>query len=232
ACLPLLRLRGMAEPVLAHAGAPVDRATRWRLLPVGLNAFLIGAGAGLVIPFMNLYFANRFGCSSGQIGFYFSMAAVLTAVASLVGPAVARRFGMLRTAVAAQVLSLPFLVTLGTETRLGVAVGAFWMRATLMQASTPLVQTFVMEAFPPSLRARSASLITLVWNAGWAVSATLSGIIIQRFGYHVPFYITAVLYALAASTFYLSFRHMPVSEAARRGPERMERPHGEGPLAD
>jgi predicted MFS family arabinose efflux permease len=153
-------------------------------------------------------------------------------MASLLGPALARRFGMLRTAVAAQVLSLPFLVTLGVEQRLGVAVAAFWMRATLMQASTPLVQAFVMEALPPSLRARSTSLITLVWNVGWAVSATLSGVIIQRFGYHVPFYITAMLYGLAATTFYLSFRHTRVGSPAPRLPGDVEGRHGEGPLTE
>ena len=64
-----------------------------------------------------------------------------------------------------------------------------------MQAATPLLQAFVMEALPPSLRARATSLINLVWNVGWAVSATLAGVIIQRFGYAVPFYMTAVLYA-------------------------------------
>jgi len=232
ACLPLLRLRGTREPSQRHAWIATDAAARWRLLPIGLNAMLIGAGAGLVIPFMNLYFAHRFACSSAQIGSFFSIAAVLTALASLLGPAVARRFGMLRTAVAAQLLSLPFLVTLGAEQRLAVAVGAFWMRATLMQASTPLVQAFVMEALPASLRARSTSLITLVWNCGWAVSATLSGIIIQRFGYDVPFYITAVLYALAASIFYLSFRSAPVSAPAPRLPEEAEGRRGEGPLTE
>ncbi|MEK7824571.1 MAG: MFS transporter [Candidatus Eisenbacteria bacterium] len=232
ACLPLLRLRGMVEPVLSHARVAADAAARRRLVPIGLNAFLIGAGAGLVIPFMNLYFARRFGCSSSQIGVFFSLAAVSTALASLLGPALARRFGMLRTAVAAQLLSLPFLVTLGAEQRLGIAVAAFWMRATLMQASTPLVQAFVMEALPTSLRARSTSLITLVWNCGWAVSATLSGVIIQRFGYDVPFYITAVLYALAATIFYLSFRGAPEGAPAPRLPEEVEGRHGEGPLTE
>jgi MFS family permease len=232
ACVPLLRLRGMAEPALSHARIAADPAARRRLVPIGLNAVLIGAGAGLVIPFMNLYFARRFGCSSSQIGAFFSVAAVCTALAALLGPVVARRFGMLRTAVAAQLLSLPFLVTLGAEHRLGVAVAAFWLRASLMQASTPLVQAFVMEAMPPSLRARSASLITLVWNCGWAVSATLSGFIIQRFGYDVPFYITAVLYALAATIFYTSFRGTPEGRPAPRMPETAEGRHGEGPLTE
>ena len=92
-------------------------------------------------------------------------------------------------------------------------------------------QTFVMEALPPSLRARSASLITLVWNCGWAFSATASGIIIQRFGYHVPFYITAVLYGTAATIFYRAFRGAPEA-APRPGPETIESRRGEGPLTE
>jgi MFS family permease len=232
AALPLLRLRRLEEPALPAAGLPVEPAARRRLVPIGLNALLIGAGAGLVIPFMNLYFARRFGCSSAQIGWFFSIAAVFTAAASLLGPALARRFGKLRTAVAAQVLSLPFLVTLGFERRLDVAVGAFWMRATLMQASTPLVQTFVMEALPNALRARAASLINTVWNVGWAVSATMSGVIIQRFGYDVPFYLTAVLYALAAAIFYQSFRGVPETPVEVTVPEEAQGRRGEGPVAD
>jgi predicted MFS family arabinose efflux permease len=66
-----------------------------------------------------------------------------------------------------------------------------------------------MEALPKHLRARATSLTNLVWNAGWAVSATLSGVLIQHFGYAVPFYVTACLYAAAALTFYLSFRRLP-----------------------
>ena len=232
ACLPLLGLLGREDRTVAGGGPPVTRAERRRLVPIGLNAFLIGAGAGLVIPFTNLYFARRFDCTAAQIGVFFSFAAVFTAIASLLGPALARRFGKLRTAIGAQVLSLPFLVTLGAENRLAVAVGAFWIRASLMQAATPLVQSFVMEALPPSLRARSASLVTLVWNCGWAVSATLSGILIQRVGYHVPFYITATLYATAATIFYRAFRGAPEGAPPVCEPESLEGRHGEGPLTE
>ena len=58
------------------------------LAPTGSNALLVGAGAGLVIPFMNLYFARRFDCSSAQIGSFFSAAQIVTAFASLLAPGI------------------------------------------------------------------------------------------------------------------------------------------------
>jgi MFS family permease len=230
AALPLLRLRGLDEAPLDRAGEPAPADATRKLLPIALNAALIGAGAGLVIPFMNLYFKSRFHCSSGQIGLFFSLAQVFTALASLLGPAVARRFGKLRTAVVSELLSLPFLVTLGAESHLGIAVVAFWLRATLMQASTPLLQTFIMEALPAGLRARATSVMNLVWNVGWALSATLAGLIIQHFGYAVPFYLTAVLYAIAATTFYLAFRRTAELPAGPRLSEEAKGQRGEGPL--
>jgi MFS family permease len=230
AALPLLALSGLVEPKpVVGAPPPAPHETR-RLLPIAVNAALIGSGAGLVIPFMNLYFKNRFSCSSGQIGTFFSIAQVFTAVAALAAPAVARRFGKLRTAVASELLSLPFLVTLGGERHLGVAVGAFWLRATFMQASTPLLQAFVMEVLPHELRARSTSLNNMVWNLGWAVSATLAGVVIERFGYAVPFYLTATLYLTAALTFYRAFRgtsETPVAEL--RLSEEAKGLRGDGP---
>src|SRR5262245_5148410 len=185
--IPVLHMGRLEERPLARERAQLDPREQWRLLPIMVNSFLIGAGAGLVIPFMNLYFKTRFDCSSAQIGMFFSVAQVMTAIAMLLGPVIARRFGKLRTATASQLLSLPFLVTLGAEKRLEVAALAFWLRAMLMQASTPLIGAFVMETLPPALRARAASFNNLVWNAGWATSATLSGLLIVRFGYAVPF---------------------------------------------
>jgi MFS family permease len=214
AALVLTRLRGLVEPPLAHEAARAPREATRRLLPIAFNFMLIGMGAGLVIPFMNLYFQRRFDCSSAQIGTWFAGAQILTAFAAMFGPAAARRFGRLRAATASQLLSLPFLISLGVERHLPLAVGAFWLRATLMQASTPLLQNFVMEALPAGLRARSMSLNNLVWNGGWAASATFSGVLIERFGFAVPFYATAALYGTAAITFYLALRGVPDSESA------------------
>ena len=232
AALPLLALAGLVEPVHAEGAAPPAHETR-RLRPIAMNAALTGLGAGLVIPFMNLYFRNRFQCSSAQIGLWFGVAQVCTAFASLCAPAVARRFGKLRSAVASELLSLPFLVTLGGERRLSVAVVAFWLRASFMQASTPLVQAFTMEVLPRELRARATSLTNMAWNIGWAASATLAGAVIERFGYAAPFYTTATLYLTAALTFYAAFRNTPETPAAEtRLSEEAKGLRGEGTQPD
>ena len=49
----------------------------------------------------------------------------------------------------------------------------------------------------------------MVWNLGWAVSATMAGLIIERFGFAMPFYMTATLYAIAALTFLRAFWGTP-----------------------
>ena len=206
AAFPLLTLAGLREERIVPVRDANPRETGRRMGGIAAFAFLIGSGAGLVIPFMNLYFKTRFDCSSAQIGVIFSLAQVSTALAGLIGPAVARRHGRLRTAVASQFLSLPFLLTLGFERHLPVAVIAFWLRATFMQASMPLLNAFLMEALPSTQRARATSLMNLLWNVGWAVSASLSGTLIQHFGYAVPFSVTGALYLVATLMFWLSFR--------------------------
>jgi MFS family permease len=62
--IPMMRLRGLVEQPHAGDSIAVLTAARRQVAPIALNFLLIGAGAGLVIPFMNLYFSERFHCSS------------------------------------------------------------------------------------------------------------------------------------------------------------------------
>jgi MFS family permease len=203
---PLLPVR--ESPPVAQARALRVRARDHAplLARLALNFLLVGIGAGLIMPFFNLYFARRFGATSSQIGLYFSVAQVITLVATLLGPLVARRFGKLRAVTWLQLASLPFLVTLGLESTLGIAVFAFWMRSAFMQMSSPLLNSFAMDVVPPALRARAHGIDNLGWYLGWAMSSALAGWVIARFGYAYPYYITAFFYGLATITFYWNFR--------------------------
>ena len=50
-------------------------------------SLLIGLGSGLVVPYLNLYFSNRFDASNAYIGLILSLGSAMTAVAMLIGPA-------------------------------------------------------------------------------------------------------------------------------------------------
>ena len=50
-------------------------------------SLLIGIGSGLVVPYLNLYFSNRFDASNAYIGLILSLGSAMTAVAMLIGPA-------------------------------------------------------------------------------------------------------------------------------------------------
>lgn len=180
---------------------------------LALNFLLMGMGAGLIMPFFNLYFAQRYGASTGQIGIYFSVAQVITLVATLSGPLLARRYGKLQALTMLQLVSLPFLVTLGFETTLAVSVASFWLRSAFMQMSSPLLTSYAMEIIPPALRARAQAIDNMAWYLGWAVSSAISGWIMARFGFAWPYYLTALCYGVATLTFWWNFRPRPTAHA-------------------
>ena len=81
-------------------------------------------------------------------------------------------------------------------------------------------------------RTGSSDTINLVWNIGWAVSAAGAGLIIEKFGFATPFYLTAGLYGIAAVTFWRSYRGMPEHGAEVRLSEEAKGRRGEGTLTD
>lgn len=207
ALIPYSRIREgrpprQEEPLLA----PYRRAP-WPLIARLITPkFLTALGAGLVIPFLNLYFRNRFHLGSDRIGLYFALAQVITVFGFLSGPRVARRFGMIRAAAGTEILSIPFFVMLAWTQRLDVAVVAFWMRGALMNMNQPISDNFAMEMVPREHQATTNAVVSLTWSGAWMVSAQLGGWLIERYGFTPPMMITVGLY-LSASLLYLSFFH-------------------------
>lgn len=79
------------------------------ILLFAVAQIIIGFGSGLVIPYLNLYFTDRFDVSKSLVGVILSLGQAMTAVAMLIGPAVVARVGEVRAVVILQLLSIPFL---------------------------------------------------------------------------------------------------------------------------
>jgi len=213
ALLPLFGVRERRGGARAHHEKVSALDHKGLLGKLGLNFALLGIGAGLIMPFFNLYFARRYHATPSQIGVWFSVSQVITLVATLLGPLIARRAGKLQAITALQLLSLPFLVTLGFETTLMVSVLAFWGRSAFMQMSSPLINSYAMDQLPPALRARAHGLNNMLWYVGWAASSALAGQVIARLGWAYPYYLTALFYGLATLTFWLNFKGRGADEA-------------------
>jgi MFS family permease len=168
--------------------------------------FLVGCGAGLTIPFLNLYFRDRFHQDPQQIGGFFAVAQILTMAGFLMGPILARRFTHVRTIVFTELLSIPFFLLLAIAGQLWIAVAAFWMRGALMNMNQPVSSAFAMEVVPVDQQASTNSMRMLAWNLSWMVTTPLGGWLIERHGFTPNMIATMGLYLVSAALFWVYFR--------------------------
>jgi predicted MFS family arabinose efflux permease len=159
---------------------------------------LIGLGAGLVIPFLNIYFSNRFNLDSASIGKIYSVGQIFTVIGLLSGPTIAKKIGLIKTISFSQMLSIPFFLILAFTSHLPPAIAAFWFRGSLMNMAWPLYNNFAMEKVEPDHHAGTNSLLSLAWNISWMFSAYIGGQIIDHHGFVPVMLITIGLYALVS----------------------------------
>jgi predicted MFS family arabinose efflux permease len=179
---------------------------KWRLFfRLTFPHFLLGCGAGLIIPFLNLYFRARFELDAARIGVYFSALQVTMLVGVLMGPALRRRFGFIRTVVLTELASIPFMLFLSYTSNLTVAFWAFIMRGALMNMAQPVSTTFAMEAVAKEDHGLINSLSTIAWTGSWAISAQVGGMMIEAHGFVPSFLLAIAFYLASASLYYVYF---------------------------
>ncbi len=170
-----------------------------------LPTLITSIGAGLIMPFMNVFFRNVHHQSDTSIGTIFAWGSLAMGMGLIIAPALAERFGKIQIVVVTQALSVPFLALLGFAPWFGIVLVAYYVRTMLMNMSSPIYSTYVMEQVDPDSRGMLASLTSMAWNFGWALSPTISGYLQIRYGFGPPFILTILLYTVAIGMYYLWF---------------------------
>ena len=198
--VPLVMIR---MPRLEHKDrtvfAPISYAAKnpRKLTQLVLPMLITSIGAGLIMPFMNVFFRVQYHQSDQVIGVLFAWGSLAMGLGLLAAPPLADRLGKIQIVVITQGLSIPFLILLGFAPLFWISAVAYYIRVALMNMSSPVYQTFVMEQVDPSSRAMVASLVSMAWNFGWAISPTISGMLQVRYGFGPPFIGTIVLYVIS-----------------------------------
>lgn len=175
-------------------------------------------GAGLIMPFMNVFFRQVHNQPDPVIGSLFAWGSLAMGVGLLLAPALADRYGKIQVVVVTQGLSIPFLILLGFSPWFWMAALAYYARLALMNMSTPVYQTFVMEHVDPGARATVASLVSMSWSFGWAFSPTVSGWLQVSYGFGPAFMGTILLYSLSVFMYWKFFWKSNPKEATLPAP--------------
>lgn len=173
----------------------------------------IGLGSGLVVPYLNLYFTNRFGVSISMMSLLISLGQIMTIVSMLIGPSLSKKVGPVRAVVIFQLLSLPFLLTTGFTNIALVASIAFLFRQALMNAANPIQSAVMVDRIPDNKRSIANSLTQTAFMLGWASMGPVQSFLVTTYGnywgYAITFSITGALYVTASLLYYFKFRERP-----------------------
>jgi MFS family permease len=181
-----------------------------------LVQILIGAGAGLFVPYANLFFVQHLGASSALFGLIDGGTTTLTALMTLVAPLLAVRIGRVNSIVLTQLASIPLLVALGLTPFIPLVALFYLSRQPLMDMTMGILQVFSMEAAPQRHRGLANSSYQAGFQVANAITASLGGFIIVQFGYPPLFIGGAICYLLAIATLWGRFgrKYDPLKEKA------------------
>jgi len=174
---------------------------------------IVGLGAGFIIPLFNVFFKLRYSATSETVGTIFALGNVTVGIASLGIPVLSERLGKLRSIVACQFLSMPFIMLVTISPNLALSTGAYLARGTLMQMAIPLENAFQMEMVTENERATTSGLMTMADNIPRAVSSSISGGMMSGSDFYTPFLFTTLTYFASSSLLYVFFRKAERFEA-------------------
>ncbi|WP_435168336.1 MFS transporter [Paenibacillus glycanilyticus] len=214
AFLPLQAMKETKQPEKpAEAAINQSTPTKGEFSFIAVFAaveLLIGIGSGLVIPYLNLYFTNRFSTSLSGMSFLLALGQVMTIFSMLIGPKLVNRVGQVKAIVIFQTLSLPFLLITGFTNMLIVASISFLFRQALMNAANPLLSATLMDRVSAKKQSLANSCMQTAFMIGWATMGPLHSHLITANGYYwgyaITFSITGFLYVTASMLFFLLFR--------------------------
>jgi MFS family permease len=209
ACAPMNGMKGNAR----------------KIFPFVLPQFVLGLGAGLVIPFFPVYFKLRFDASTQTISTLFSITQVIWAFTYIAMPIMAERKGSVRTLILMQSAAVAALFAIPLTVDFQSTAALFAVRMILMNASRPLADSYMMTLVGKDLRSTAVAANQLAWMLPHMISVAAGGVLMTM-NREAPFFICGALYIVSTA---LYARFFMARDDARKLPGGKERPRAQIP---
>jgi len=216
----LLLYRGLSpaiEPSEAAAAAPLT-TSRGIVAKLAALFSLDSFGSGFVVQsLLALWLFARFDLSVATAGVIFFWTGVLAAFSALAAARIARRIGLLNTAVFTHLPANLFLVLTPFMPTVELAVALLLLRSALSQMDVPTRNSYVMAVVSPAERPAAASVTAVPKSLAAALSPLLSGWLLGLSSFGWPLVIAGVLKGAYDIGLWVMFRGVrPPEEADRR----------------
>lgn len=173
-----------------------------------IQVAFIGFGAGLVVPFFSIYLKYMLSISDGVVGTIMAISQVGTILGGLIVSPLSRRFGSVKTVLACQLLSIPFLLSISLPQGIIIITISFFFRSSLMNMASPIISTLSMEIVSEKARTSMSSVVAMTNNLFRAVGIYVGGIMMYNISYNSPYYLTILCYLIGTFIFYKTFNHL------------------------
>lgn len=187
----------------------------WRLiLNSMIPTFLLSVGAGLTIPFINLFFNSVFGMDSDTFSEMGSVAALLVFGGATLVPYIKRTFGFEVAITLSQSLAVFFLIIMAFTEFLVHVPGMMWLavicfliRQPLMNMAAPMTSELTMSYVGEKNRELMSSLIASIWSGSYVISALIfQWLRANEIPYYAVLLLTAALYSSGVIVYYVLIR--------------------------
>lgn len=187
------------------------RDIKWpRVFIAMIPTFLIATGAGLLIPFMGLFFYKVHNIDSNQFAILSSIATFVVFVVMMFAPAIKNKFGYKVAIVSTQSMAVICLIGLSVSEfyspsfyAILMAVFCYMFRQPLMNLAMPITSDLTMKFVGFRHREIVSALTAAIWSGSWFFSSNIFSVLrSHEVKYAYIFYITAALYILSISWYY------------------------------
>ena len=193
----------------------------WTVIIKALSPLImISIGAGLTIPFVNLFFNSVFHLSASEFSILGSITAFLVFTFSLLVPSIRKKYGYWFTIVIVQAISICCLIVMALmelyvnySFALIIALIAYIFRQPLMHMAHPASNELLMNYVGKRNQELISALSSSLWSASWFVSAKVfEWLRLLDFQYYQIFLITAGLYIIGNILFALLIREYEINK--------------------
>jgi hypothetical protein len=171
------------------------------------------AGSGIVTSTLVLYWLHvHFHLTLPQLSLLYFGMDILSAVSYPLAERIARKIGLLHTAVFTHIPSSLLLIAVPFVPNGAIAAVLLLARALLVEMDVPTQKSYIASIVPPSLRAFAVNRTSMGSQTGAAIGPIIGGAALSSLGNVAPFFLGGVVKISYDITLWRSFRRVKSAE--------------------